>query len=138
MTDKYIFMPADTADACISFEPGPICVGDSQVDVFKRWIECDLIEIVHIGRQLGLREDVILIVDESGKLKPHKFNLMGSYFYNVGFMDYIAGDCIIARIGLVPSSDPDFPFPEHDILPLTPELYKFFADFFSGVRRDLV
>lgn len=61
--------------------------------------------------------DIVFLVDECGKLKPHFVNRFASLFYpGTSFGDYIAGDVLIAKIIDVPYiEDNEVLFFEKDI-----------------------
>lgn len=66
-------------------------------------------------------EDLIFMVDECGKLKPHSVNSFASLFYTgTQFGDYLAGTVMVARLGLVKTElAPGEYIEEYDLLPLT-------------------
>lgn len=61
--------------------------------------------------------DILFLVDECGKLKPHFVNKFASLFYpGASFGDYIAGDVLIAKLIDVPYiEDNEVLFYEKDI-----------------------
>lgn len=61
--------------------------------------------------------DIVFLVDECGKLKPHSVNKFASIFYpGTPFGDYIAGDVLFAKIIDVPYiEDNEILFYEKDI-----------------------
>lgn len=65
--------------------------------------------------------DILFLVDECGKLKPHSVNAFASLFYpGTSFGDYIAGDVLIAKLIDVPYiEDNEVSFYEKDIGSLT-------------------
>lgn len=114
MTDRFLFIPADC-----SLPTQWITQNDGETvnSMIHRYIDCDLFEIVPLPIS-----NLILIVDECGKLKSHDVNQLASKLYpGTPYGDYIAGDVIIGRIGLVQTDVIDGEsFFEHDILPLRP------------------
>lgn len=112
MKDQYLFIPADCSRPTQWIHQED---GETVNSMIHRYIECGLYEVVSVP--IG---DLILIVDECGKLKPHDINQLASKLYlGTPYGDYIAGDVIIGRIGLIQTDVIDGkPFYEHDILPL--------------------
>lgn len=121
MSHKFLFIPADCARSCEWITQND---GERVNGMIHRYINCDLFEIVHFP--IG---NLILIVDECGKLKPHDVNQLASKLYpGTPYGDYIAGDVIIGRIGLVQTDIIDGnPFLEPYILPLRPHEQEFFV-----------
>ena len=61
--------------------------------------------------------DLVFLVDDCSKLKPHSVNKFASLFYpGSSFGDYIAGDVLVAKLIYVPYTDDNgILFYEHDI-----------------------
>lgn len=72
-------------------------------------------------------DDLYMLVDECGKLRPHSVNYFASTFYSgIKFGDYIAGTAMVCRMGLVPYTSEYGDFLEHDLLPLLPDHVAYF------------
>lgn len=67
-------------------------------------------------------DDLIMLVDDAAKLRPHSLNEFASDFYvGSAYGDYIAGTAMCCRIGLVPfTCDDGEVIMEHDLFPLLP------------------
>lgn len=83
-------------------------------------------------------DDLIMLVDDCGKLRPHVINDNASSFY-VGrkYSDYIAGTAMVCRTGLVCYTSEECDFMEHDLLPLLPDHIAYFQGFIDYVRISL-
>ena len=94
MQNNYLFIPADPALPC-KFISIPDSISDEEnVNPFNYCVDelltCDLYEAV------WLYSDLVMLVDESGKLKAKPVNPRASFFYRgSSYGDPIVGDAII-------------------------------------------
>lgn len=87
-----------------------------------------------------LSSDIVFLVDECGKLKPHAINKFASLFYpGTSFGDYIAGNVLICKIIDVPyTEDNEVLFYEKDLGSLTSQditLINYFLYLYSLERK---
>lgn len=84
-------------------------------------------------------DDLVILVDDCCKLRPHVVNELASLFYpGSSFGDYIAGTAMVARIGLVSYDCGDGEvIQEHDILPLLPAHVAYFDYIIEHYRSHL-
>lgn len=59
------------------------------LDELRRYVGCDLIEIVRTTDV-----DVVLVIDDSGKLKNKPYNAKASEWADIPAWDYIAGNAL--------------------------------------------
>lgn len=84
-----------------------------ELDIFHKEIQCDMIEIVRVKDPTGKIEgQLLMIIDESGKLKGKRINLKASLLYG-SIYDHIVGTALICKEGFVDG--------EPDCIPLTKE-----------------
>lgn len=102
MTEKFIKLSAETNTAEVLEIPA---VEDKELDssfneFVHREIDCDIYEAVDVG---GTFKNVIMMVDESGKLCGKRVNRIAWLIYNgCNPLDYIVGDvifCGMHRVG---------------------------------------
>lgn len=111
MQNLYLFIPADEQVPCryVTLERRDLN------DQIHRLLDCEIFECVYLA------DDVMLIVDESGKIisPPKSINLRASVLYP-GFFnsDPIVGDVLVACEGFYDG--------EPDIVPLSQDLINFF------------
>lgn len=112
--NKYYWIPAN----------GDPQVIESDLNINKLWHQLmndpdsDLcFETVCMNKSREPFDNLIMMVDECGKLKDHYFNVFATAFYLGGdFGDYIAGDVLVCKMILVPyEEDGKILFYEHDL-----------------------
>ena len=92
MKNNYLFIPADPALPCkfISIPDSTDYDCNEFNDRVDELLSCDLYESV------WLYSDLVMLVDESGKLKAKPVNPRASFFYRgTAYGDPIVGDAII-------------------------------------------
>lgn len=117
MKNDFLVIPADGSKPY--FIPQCGSVNDTWHNLMRDPDRELLFECVPIAA-FGVK-DLIFMVDECGKLKPHQVNAFASLFYpGFNFGDYLAGTVMVARMGLVKTElAPGEYIEEHDLLPLT-------------------
>ena len=132
MKNKYIHIPADLTLPCTFIDiddvPGDDRGEDPDVNRFNeriyQLINCDFYEAVYI------HSDLIMLVDETGKLTGKPLNVRASMFYpGTAYGDPIVGDVVFCSLKWVTTVMPDGErIRERDFGPLGPVYSAILAD----------
>lgn len=128
MKDKYIFIPADLNIPCTFIDVDADDGSDPEVNRFNehiyKLIAADFYEAVYIF------SDLIMLVDECGKLTGKPINIRASQFYRgTQYGDPIVGDVVICSTKSVVTLMPDGEcIRECDFGPLGPVYSALLAD----------
>lgn len=120
MKDKYIFIPADPKVPCSFIDVNADDSSDPEVNRFNEHvhelISADCYEAVYV------LSDLIMLVDESGKLTGKPINPRASQFYpGTPYGDPIVGDVVFCSIKWIDTIMPDGEvIRERDFGPLGP------------------
>lgn len=132
MKNKYILIPADLSVPCTFVEIDDVPDDDArefpEVNRFNervyQLIHCDYYEPVYIY------SDLIMLVDETGKLTDKPINVRASMFYpGTAYGDPIVGDVLLCSLKwVVTVMDDGEPIRERDFGPLGPVYSAVLAD----------
>lgn len=85
---------------------------DLSVEEIHTLLECDCFELVHLPR--FPLPGIVMLVDESGKLKEKGLNPIASILYAAG-AEFIAGDALLCKLEYTPGDGYDIaPFGEKE------------------------
>ena len=109
MTYAYLISKASEKGRCI------LVLSDKEdftLEELHTGADCHTFEIVRVADPLHKDQRICLVIDDIGKITGKRINMRASLMYG-SFYDYIAGDAIICKEGIVNG--------EHDLVKFTQE-----------------
>ena len=102
MTYAYLISKASEKGRCI------LVLSDKEeftLEELHAGASCHTFEIVRVSDPLHKDQRICLVIDDTGKITGKRINMRASLMYG-SFYDYIAGDAIICKEGIV-NGEPD-------------------------------